>query len=388
VDLEREFLNALDDPSDVWTAVVNNLSPGPRALLLVFTTCTTPLSMVAWQAAVARVSTDAAVKFEASLRALDDSFISISRPPRGGEDVADFRNPSIDDFCADYLDQNIGIAVKIASKRPSVSQIRRLIKLSTARRGGVLVHRSLNRVLVAEPQLLVECLLELLPDSPGDQMEDRDVAIELVRFVGHAGIGGALLARVQAALGEFIGMLIFGDHDYLLFSLLDDRMSSRGLRLLAGEAFGGLYARLWQSADSPPHFDSMLNLDKALGIQGRRVPWRDSFIEMSERWLEDEHMSTDDIASTRDYYSAIAEHLDLGEYDQSAEWDEAVQLSELADRESARRDDKDDESWAQSDYEDGDPQPSRLPQTDPVDTLFDGLRSTIGGAEGTERAPG
>ena len=79
MDLKAELLSVLNNPASVWDAVLTNLANEPRLSLLVFTTCKTPVSMIAWQEAVARLSSDAALRFEASLRVLDDSFVRVPR---------------------------------------------------------------------------------------------------------------------------------------------------------------------------------------------------------------------------------------------------------------------------------------------------------------------
>ena len=135
MDLEAELVGVLDNPARVWDAVVTNLATEPRLALLVLTTCLTPISMVGWQEAVARVSTDAALRFEASLRVLDDSFVTTTR--RLSSHYVEYRNPSMDDFCAGYLDRNVGIATTVAISRPTLYQLRRLIELGTAAVVGI-----------------------------------------------------------------------------------------------------------------------------------------------------------------------------------------------------------------------------------------------------------
>src|SRR5262249_23495733 len=157
---KAELLEVLDNPARVWDAVLTNLAPEPRMSLLVLTTCTTPCSLVSWQAALARVSPDAAMRFEVSLRVLDDSFVRTFRT-RGRVLMADFRNPSMDDFCAGYLDKNVGIATNVASHDPELQQIERLVQLGSAlavegshpRRRRPQRYQNIYEALISDPSI-------------------------------------------------------------------------------------------------------------------------------------------------------------------------------------------------------------------------------------------
>jgi hypothetical protein len=369
VDLEAELLSVLNDPGRVWGGVVNNLEVGPRLLLLVFTTCKTPLSLTSWQAAVARVSTDTAVSFEAALRALDDSFVSIDKGWDGLS--AEFRNPSMDDFCAAYLNDNNGIAVQVAATGPTYLQIERLLELGTARRQRQLVHPNLHRALIAESDLLFNRLLDLLPDDSVASFRRWPIVQSILNLLGQQSPAAvSSLDRARSSLAAYFDGVTFSSRGYELHRLMEDRESVVGLAYLLGARMEGFCDQVWLEANSISDFESLVNLDLYMSKDGRDAAWRDRFVDLTEGWIES-GLDEDELESARDYYSKVSEHLDLKDLDRIDEWEEMISEveSNLPDRSGS-----DDSSW-ESDYDGEEDSPSYelSKKDDPVDLLFSGL---------------
>lgn len=254
MDLKRELLEVLDNPARVWDAVLANLATEPRMSLLVFVTCTTPITLVRWQEAVARVSADAAVRFEASLRVLDDSFVHTYKEdtsPKGdARYYANFRNPSMDDFCADYLDRNVGIAVNIAVHDPAFHQIRRLIQLGTAfapvqpsRYARPRRHPNIYEALIAHPSVLFNRLFDIMPsDSHMSTEQTRILTAVLTLFSQARTISDRELSVARTRILPLFRELSFNSsRDDFLFSNLDDSSRARMIQKLLGEEFDAFY---------------------------------------------------------------------------------------------------------------------------------------------------
>lgn len=376
MDLERELVAVLDNPKEVWEAVVNNLEPEARTLLLVFTTCSTPISMIAWQEAVARVSTEAAVSFEKSLRSLDDTFVSTNKDATG-QLIADFRNPSMDDFCAAYLDNNVGMAVTVSSSGASDGQVRRLLELGTDRHTtGNFKFANIHQALVQKPSLLLDRLLGILPTDPRDQWRHRKIIDSVAILIGNArALTDAELNRVRASLANVLGAMDFTSGSRLLIRLMDDASAARGLHRLLGDDFSSFYDRAWHSASELMHFDSLVNFEDSVGFPGSDAPWRDLFTELSDSWLDGDYDDEADADSARDFYNKIAEHLDLQDLGRSDEWDDLV--AAVADSMPAPQEEPEDDSW-QSKVAPGSSKPTDISDLlakslDEVDAMFHGL---------------
>lgn len=96
---------------------------------------------------------------------------------------------------------------------------------------------------------------------------------------------------------------------------------------------------------------------------------------MSEAALQDEDLDADQLASYRDYYNKIAEHLDLGQHSHLRSWEEAAEAAEEA---RPRDPDEDDEAWHNRPMESGGSGSSSLTsfvdqERATIDALFGGL---------------
>ena len=255
---------------------------------------------------------------------------------------------------------------------PSLHQIDRLITLGTARYGhGAWRYPNVHEALIAKPSLLLERLLALLPSSPTGQLKHSYVARLLALLFGQAErVEPSEVNRVRSSLAAFFRRLTFVHHASSLYTLLDDRVAARGVKRILGNDFSAFYEQLWSSASELGHFDSLVNLDNALDLDGRVAPWADRFVELTDDWLRSE-MDVDDLTSSRDYYWTVSEHLDLKDLGRATEWDELV---EGAERESAEVGQPEDYSWRVSEEDEDDAPIGRLEAAmDPVDALFEGL---------------
>lgn len=341
MDLEIELLRVLDSPSSVWDAMFTNLEPEPRTALLILTTCKTPVSLVDWQTAIAQVSLTASIKFEASLRVLDDNFVSISRGPRGTHS-AEYRNPSMDEFCAEYLHRNVGFATKVASSEPSLRQINRLIELATARHPsqfGQWRYPDLHAVLIAQPSRLMDSLIRMLPLGKTESYRP-DVATTLLLLVGAAPESALeILVFIRSQLLSWLKARRFQRDDHFLFNTLDDGIAAKGVVRVLGDDLDEFYEQLWTSANGLDHFDTMVDFDNVLQRPGEVAEWTGQFQELTENWIE----NAGDDTSTQ-YYDKIAEHLDLGDFSRLQEFEEAAAQA----AEDEREPDDDEDGWSRS----------------------------------------
>jgi hypothetical protein len=347
VDLERELLDVLDNPARVWHSIVNNFATEPRICLLAFATCETPLDIVEWQAVVARVDLAAAVRFEASLRVLDDAFVSMHKG-KDGIHYAVFRNPSMDDFCAGHLDANAGFATTVATRNPSLQQVTRLIQLAGARDADDRSrprYSNLHTALLADPEILIGRLLDLLPITPDPSPEFMLPARTLLQLLSLSDISKqSRLPEIRARLTPSLLRMSFPAYAPELYELLDNRQSAIIISALLGDRFEEFYLRLAGSASQLGHFDTLVNVDQALGRSPAHASWAERFEAVV--WLSDD----DDASLLRgdlELYTKIAEHLDLDVYDALQEWEAAVEEAEANELRAER-----DESWGDSPFDD------------------------------------
>lgn len=393
MDLNIELRRVLDNPESVYEEVVTNLATEARVTLMVLTSCKAPVDIVELQAAVARVSVEAATRFEASLRALDDAFLSLER--RGtSRHAAQFRNPSIDDFCCAYLNKNAGFALTVAAKEPSFDQLRRLIELSTApvaaRRGfwaegfglpeppprrhsgGRWMYPDLHAALVNNPTLLLGKLLtrlERAATSSGGEF--RDTVLALVDVVGagdpdRVASPAALRSLLVPALLE----IDFQNGTGLLWSLLDDRRRAQVTKWLLADRYDDFYRSLIESADELTHFDTIVNFDKAVDRSGDQAWWADRFESFNDGWLDDVG-DADDAGTKRHYYEKVADHLDLGMRSALGAWEEAEAEAEAEQK-------RQDAAKSEDDWRDAQEEPVGSEGADhrhraSIDAMFTGL---------------
>lgn len=386
MDLKQELLEVLDNPATVWDAVVANFSSHTRINLLVLATCKTPIDIIDWQAATARVSLEAAAAFESSLRALDDSFVRASR--RGGSThFVEWRNPSMDDYCAAHLDRNAGFATKIATHQPTRDQVERLIELGLARDPQDWprpMHANLQAALITDSTLLLDRLLELLPDPPEPTAEFMDIAKLILALVGTFGAKEPVrMEEVRARLIPVLLKLSFTNDQRALYPLLDTRSFAIALARLLGDRLEVFYEGLAATAVSLDHFDSLVNFDTAIDRTADQASWAERFESLNDEWLE-ESLDAESARSKREYYTKVAEYLDLSDLSGVAAWDDYVAVAEAQEGSGA---DSDDDRWRDSpddDESDNDTSTgafssaftAQARETAAINAMFDSLRSS------------
>lgn len=389
MDLTTELLEVLNNPTRVWHAVVTNLANEPRLSLLVFATCTTPINLVGWQEAVARISAEAAVRFEAALRVLDDSFVETYREellPWGKRDpgyMVKFRNPSMDDFCAAYLDSNVGIASNIASREPALHQIRRLIELGSARATDELNETNQYRrrypniyeALISNPTILLSRLFSMMPSDTLLTNRQAEIITVILTLLSQArNINDGDFSAARARIKPLLRDLGFDNsHNSFLYTNLDNAPRVRILSRLLGDQYEDFYEVLCGTAEDADHFDTLMNLDSALGRDPENVEWASHFKQRAELWL-DEDMDSDTIYRTRAIYEHIFDYLQLPteESDQSA-WDERFDeaVRQESDNKESEDEDEDDDSWRESSSSSN---LADLRETRHIASMFNGLR--------------
>lgn len=255
MDLGAKLLEALDNPASVWDAVLTNLTAEPRMGLLIFTTCSTPVTLVDWQEAVARISSDAAIRFEASLRVLDDNFVTtykLDDRSRRNESryEADYRNPFMDDFCADYLDRNVGLAISVSTKEPALHQVKRLVQLGTSyapmRRGASLPrgrqYPNIYDALIAKPSVLLKRLMDLLPADSHTTSSFAQIAELSFMLIAHArSVADTEMDLVRAHLSPHLRGITFGSMNPFLSRVLSGYSTARVVREILEDDFGDFY---------------------------------------------------------------------------------------------------------------------------------------------------
>ena len=393
MDLKTELLQVLDNPTQVWDAVLTNLATEPRMSLLILATCTTPITLVHWQEAVARVSAEAAVQFEASLRVLDDSFVRTfkeeNKPGRDASYRADFRNPSMDDFCAGHLDRNVGIAINVAARNPTLRQIRRLVDLGTEyapyesdqHYPRPRKYPNIHEALIAHPSVLFNRLLEIMPASASlaplsiEQVEQTEIIeLNLILFSQAHTVNDKDFSVAQARMAPLIRELKFGSFmvSHLLYRILGNRSTILVMESLLGDEFRDFYEDLWRSAGSPQNFEALVDLDEALNRSPIDVDWAEHFREQAEDWLDSDMGSSSDIDSARSIYERVFAYLDLSpEDDRASEWDE--KYNEAVKDEQKESEIEEDSSWRDSSSAKSSSL-TELKETSQINNMFSGLK--------------
>lgn len=103
--LADDLLTVLDDPQYMWAHALKELSGDAQRLFLTLTLLPKPVSTDVLQVAYTSQAATRAEPFLDSLRALEDSFVSIKKPYSRVRSVS-FRNPSLQDFANKYVDEN------------------------------------------------------------------------------------------------------------------------------------------------------------------------------------------------------------------------------------------------------------------------------------------
>ncbi|MEH3076517.1 MAG: hypothetical protein PGN11_07510, partial [Quadrisphaera sp.] len=270
--------------------------------------------------------------------------------------------------------KNIGVVTSIASEKPTLSQITRLVDagLASATRislgsEGRYRYPGIHGTVIGHPDLLTKRLIELFE---GDQSR-TDRGTTILRLIDlypsrSQDLTGKL-TRFLPILQEEIMSLRFDEGRPSLYSILDDRRRAKATARILGESFDEFYDLIADSAYDLSHFDSLVAFDEALGRSGRDASWADKFESLTQEWLENAN-SVNEAESDRDYYSRVAGHLSLEDRSREGEWEEVIEgLTQEPDGEA-------DESWAEdSDREWQNIVSERMAAEREIDAMFEGL---------------
>lgn len=322
MDLRAELIGILDDPSAIWEKILASLDRSTASSLMVFSTCTQPASLVEWQEALGRLDPDAAATFQSGLRILDDTFVTTSKRGKS-ELVAAFRNPSIEDFCYRYLDQNLGVVLEIVRREPSLTQLERLTAIASALgEKSRPSHPALRTALLEHPHRLLLAATEI-----GGLQEERALRRRVVLVTDLLGtvLDTEVIDEVRARIRPIAETITC--ETIALTNILDNRTRTRALVRLIGDHIENYYRSVVDSASTLADFDLVVNLDEALGWSGSDAFWADSFMNVAHDSLS----STDKegVAAERDSVSRILEHLSLEDEPLLSQWNEALAAAEL-----------------------------------------------------------
>lgn len=133
--LADEILAVLDNPTRMWSHALRELSQEGQRLFLTLPLLPQPILIDDLQVAYTTQHFNKTEPFLDSLRALDDSFVSISAGTRNQRWV-DFWNPSLQDFSHEYLNQYTDWLDSLLSSPVYYEQIASVYELAMARRPG------------------------------------------------------------------------------------------------------------------------------------------------------------------------------------------------------------------------------------------------------------
>jgi len=302
--------------------------------------------------------------------------------------MADFRNPSMDDFCATYLDRNVGIAITVASHEPTLSQIRRLIQLGSAfveqkSQGGRTRQRqylNIYEALIADPAILMRRLLELLPKEPTPSRKFLSVVQSILTLYSQARyIPDSVEDIVKARLAPVFREIKFdSDINYYLGTILDAFPMAQALSDVLGADFESMYSSLSASAAKLTDFDSLTNVCLALDRPAQNADWAERFMEMTPDWLDEPYADLDDLIVNRDMYSKVVEYLALdSDLERTSDWEEMIESAEAEARaDAAAREREEEDDWS---TEPPSVQEHRIPvdrESQRIDTMFASLRAS------------
>ena len=129
--LADEILAVLDNPTRMWSHALRELSQEGQRLFLTLPLLPQPILIDDLQVAYTTQHFNKTEPFLDSLRALDDSFVSISAGTRNQRWV-DFWNPSLQDFSHEYLNQYTDWLDSLLSSPVYYEQIASVYELAMA----------------------------------------------------------------------------------------------------------------------------------------------------------------------------------------------------------------------------------------------------------------
>jgi len=133
--LAEEILKVLDDPTYMWSHALREASQDSQRLFLTLPLLPQPISTDDLQVAYSAQKVNQTEAFLDSLRALEDSFISIDASAQSRRWVK-FRNPSLQDFSHEYLNKYTDWLDRLLSKPVYYEQIINVYNLAMSRLPG------------------------------------------------------------------------------------------------------------------------------------------------------------------------------------------------------------------------------------------------------------
>lgn len=130
--LADEILRVLDDPTYMWSHALREASQDSQRLFLTLPLLPQPISTDDLQVAYSAQKFSQTETFLDSLRALEDSFISIGASVKGRR-LVNFRNPSLQDFAQEYLNRHTDWLDRLLSKPVYYEQIINVYNLAMSR---------------------------------------------------------------------------------------------------------------------------------------------------------------------------------------------------------------------------------------------------------------
>jgi hypothetical protein len=136
ISLAEDLLAVLNDPTYMWSHALRESSQDSQRLFLSLPLLPQPISVDDLQVAYSSERFNRSEPFLDSLRALEDSFISIDRGTQGRRWVV-FRNPSLQDFSYEYLNNYSDWLDSLLSEPVFYEQIIRVYQIAMSPLPGV-----------------------------------------------------------------------------------------------------------------------------------------------------------------------------------------------------------------------------------------------------------
>jgi hypothetical protein len=308
VNIEEQLVQSLDKPEHLWQSMLSNFPSSTQMSILVLPSCATPVDLVAWQAAVSKVDTSASTHFEQALRTLDDMFITIKRPPlwpySTARRTAEFRNPSIEEFCVQYLNNNAGVVNTILTSSPTFVQVDRVLTLGFSRIPATRDYQYPNiAALLRRPGgVAASAITRFLRKRPEGFSQVVASAIDLYL---------ELDARTRRAEAEMVeqcrALLLRIDFSTPWhFKIVDYPARVRMLPEIMSDELQGWYHRLVESADKIADFESLTTFESALiGSRLQIIDWRAQFEACIPADIESFTEYSDADTARQNYYQVL-----------------------------------------------------------------------------------
>jgi hypothetical protein len=356
LNLEKELLDALNNPTGFWNGVIQRLEPASRTALLVLRTLNAPAPLPKWAAATANLDPSHAAMFEACILPLDDVFIRTSRDESVNH--VDFRNPSMLDFCAEFLEKNSAAATHIVRSNPLPEQLVNLADLALDAAGAKHRYPNLRAQLIELDVILLSKLSSNI--AARCAIPDLNLLGALVDVLGASPFEGTKEhSDAGDSFSEVLQAANFRSRGWIIYEVFQRRTRTLTAQSALGPRFANFYSTLCDSATSAGDFDTLLEIDQA--IDGGHDGWGSIFEDALDGWIDDVQT-----ASEVRYLEQVVNRLwdAIGTDQREVDWEE------IASNVSEDDFDDSDDDWRQH-RDEGDNTGSV--ERDEVDSMFVGL---------------